>query len=188
LNVHRYDCADGAQIIITTTDDISRLHPGTEVLQVSVSDAATVEVIATEEHSTANLSDSDSKNECEECGIKFISTKALKLHKSIHVDEVYYACEFCSANKIHWTEMWVHQCTNMDSEPIVCPQCHKTVSTKKQLQTHEEVHELQRRFTSKRMNGYFERKLKEAEDPEVDWGMSFFDILHCWFIIVCSRT
>ncbi|ODN00820.1 putative zinc finger protein [Orchesella cincta] len=183
-----YECADGAQIIITTTDDvitsagnIRTLHSGAEVLQVIhdgggvLSDTATVEVIATEEPPKAPdpVPTCDS-NECPECGIKFLSAKILRQHKSLHVDEVYYACEFCSANKIHWTEMWLHQCTNTESTPIVCPQCHKTVSTKKQLQIHEEVHELQRRFTSKRMNGYFERKLQEAEDPEIDWGAKPF--------------
>ncbi|CAL8099602.1 unnamed protein product [Orchesella dallaii] len=181
--------ANGAQIIITTTDDVitsaecdlSALHPGAEVLQVIhggadvFTDAPTVEVIATEEQSKPPDPERKSKsNECQECGIKFLSAKTLRLHKSVHVDEAYYACEFCSASKIHWTEMWLHQCTNTESVPIVCPQCHKTVSTKKQLQIHEEVHELQRRFTSKRMNGYFERKLQEAEDPEIDWGAKPF--------------
>jgi len=90
------------------------------------------------------------------------------------VDESLYACEFCSETRIHWSEYFVHQCTNADNKPLACPQCKKTVSTKKQLQMHEEVHALQRRFTTKKLNSYFARKLEEAEDPTVDWGVKPF--------------
>lgn len=116
--------------------------------------------------------ESNSKNnkKCQNCGVRFRSRKALKLHSDVHVEEALYACEFCSATRIPWTEMWLHQCSNADSIPLICPHCHKTVSNKKQLQAHEEVHELQRRFKSKRMEGYFKRKLQHAEDPVVDWG------------------
>lgn len=198
MHLYRYECDDGSQVIIATSEeviaaagcDISAfegqvlevLHePGSGNIIVqanftttdnSLNDATLVElegqsIDVTEESDPESSSD---PYKCHICETTFNSKKTLNLHSTVHVDEAFYACEFCPASKIHWKEMWLHQCSNADSIPIVCPQCHKTVSTKKQLQVHEEVHELQRRFTSKRMDGYFQRKLQEAEDPVVDWG------------------
>lgn len=109
--------------------------------------------------------------ECDKCGLVLSIKSTYDLHmEQIHVDEAYYACEFCPATAIHWAEYYIHQCTNMDNKPLSCPHCHKTVSTKKQLSVHEEIHALQRRFTTKKLDNYFIRKLEEAEDPSVDWG------------------
>lgn len=196
----RYECSDGSQVIIATSEEvlaaagITALHHGAQVLEVLhegededgniilsahnfTTEDGSNQIIIQQNHPyqpTQREEESEPEPEsykCKECEIEFATKKALKLHKTVHVDEAFYACEFCSSSKIHWTEMWSHQCTSVDSAPIVCPHCNEKLSSKKQLQVHEEVHDLQRRFTSKRMDGYFKRKLKEAEDPVVDWGM-----------------
>lgn len=120
-------------------------------------------------------SSSPSSYECDICGLVLSQRSTYGLHKEFcHVDEAYYACEFCPASALHWTEFYIHQCTNLDNKPLSCPHCHQIVSTKKQLSVHEEIHTLQRRFKTKKLDNYFARKLEEAEDPSVDWGAKPF--------------
>jgi len=132
------------------------------------------DTIVIEYHEEEELDDGG-PYECHLCGLVVSQKSTMDMHKTqVHVNESFYACEFCSATRIHWSEFYAHQCTNTESKPLVCPECQKTVSTKKQLSIHEEVHALQRRFATKKLNNYFARKLDEAEDPVTDWGSKPF--------------
>jgi len=140
----------------------------------SVVEGGDVEAFNVDEEEEEEPKEKRQKLQCGTCGATFRRNITLKYHSTVHVDECFYACEFCSATKIHWSEFFVHQCTSGNEKPLMCPQCNKTVSTKKQLGIHEEVHSLQRRFTTKRLDSYFKKKLEEAEDKEVDWGAKPF--------------
>jgi hypothetical protein len=162
---------EGVEISVTTTEP--------DVVEISSEEANNAEdamrILQELEEDPEDEDDDGGPYECDICGLMLSQKSTMDLHKQqIHVDESFYACEFCSATRIHWSEFYVHQCTSSDSKPLVCPQCQKTVSTKKQLSVHEEVHALQRRFTTKKLNNYFIRKLEEAEDAVTDWGSKPF--------------
>jgi len=114
------------------------------------------------------------KFSCDKCDAVFLREVTLKYHQSVHVEESYYACEFCPATKIPWTEFYLHQCSNVESKPLRCSECNAAVSSKKQLQVHIDVHSLQKRFSSKKLEAYFQRKLADVEDKKVDWGSKPF--------------
>ncbi len=178
---------DGGEVCVTTTEPEEEILMGEEI-----EPEIEVETCLVEEEDGSNIvnendemdnngegdEDDDAMNntyECDKCGLILSKKSTFDIHMiSQHVDEVYYACEFCPASAIHWSEYHLHQCTNMESKALVCPHCVRTVSTKKQLNVHEEIHALQRRFTTKKMENYFARKLEEAQDPGIDWGKNPF--------------
>lgn len=165
------------QANFTSPNGETSLHQGLITVQTPSSSNQPVAVLQATSAAPGTSSDSDANPyKCTDCGGIFASKKTLRLHSTVHVDEAYYACEFCSATKIPWYEMYIHQCSNAENRaPIVCPQCFKTVATKKELQVHEDVHSLQRRFRSKKMDAYFERKLNAADEtPVADWGAKAF--------------
>jgi len=172
---------EGVEVCVTTTE--RTFEEGgreeevetTEMQPEPSASASSSSVYYYEEEYEEDDNDTSNVYTCEMCGLSLCRESTMEMHKQqVHVEEALYACEFCSDTAIHWSEYYTHQCTNPDMAPLQCPNCQETVSTKKQLQVHEEIHALQRRFTTKKMDSYFARKLEEAEDPVTDWGLKPF--------------